>query len=334
MPKPRKVAEPLPQPEPERYTIGIDLGGTNVKFGLVSREGRIVRRARIPTNAQTGPKRALRRIALMIRHLAKDCEVSAIGIGAAGLIEHKQGVIRIPPNLPGWDQTPVKEVIEKATGIPAYVGNDVNACVLGEFLFGAGIGKQNIFCITLGTGVGGGIITNGRLVIGANHSAGEVGHTVIFPDGQMCRCGNRGCLECYVGAEYIVQRTIARVRTAGPKQKARSLIRRYSGNRLETITPKLISRAAAKGDSLALDIVDEVGYYVGLGIINVVHLLDPELIVIGGGMTGFGKPLMDAVRRTVDERLMKFPERRLEIVFSKLGDDAGVLGASQLANYL
>jgi glucokinase len=333
MPKPRKAAEPV-QPEPERYTVGVDLGGTNVKLGLVNREGRIVKRARIPTNAQAGPKRALRRIALVVRHLAREVEVSAIGIGAAGLIDHKQGVIRIPPNLPGWDQTPVKETIEKATGITTYVGNDVNAWALGELLFGAGIGKQNIFCMTLGTGVGGGVIANGRLVIGANHCAGEVGHTVIFPDGQMCRCGNRGCLECYVGAEYIVQRTIARVRTTGPKQKARSLIRRYAGNRLDTITPKLISRAAARGDSLALDIVDEVGYYTGLGIINVAHLLDPELIIIGGGLTGFGKPLMDAIRRTVDQRLMKFPERRLEVVFSKLGDDAGVLGSSQLASYL
>jgi glucokinase len=313
-----------------QYTIGIDLGGTNIKFGLVSADGRIVKRARIPTLAGAGPKRALRRIVGVLRRLSRDHDIACVGVGAAGLIDHENGVIRVPPNLPGWDGAPVKDTIEKALDIPCHVTNDVNACVLGELLFGAGVGKRDIFCLTLGTGVGGGLIADGKLVIGANGAAGEVGHTVIFPDGQMCRCGSRGCLECYVGADYVVQRTVARLRMQGTKLKSRSLIRRYSGNRAEAITPKLISRAAHHGDRLALEIAEEIGYYAGLGIVNVVQLLDPELIVVGGGISGFGKPLLESIRRTVDERVQEFPGRKLEVVLSKLADEAGVLGASRL----
>jgi glucokinase len=316
------------------YAVGIDLGGTNIKFGVVNSSGRIVRRAKIPTLAANGPKKALRRIIATIRKFARDYDVTQVGIGVAGLIDHKRGVIRLPPNLPGWDGTPVKETIEKATGIPTSVGNDVNACVLGEFLFGAGRGKRDVFCLTLGTGIGGGIIANGRLVIGANQSAGEVGHTTIFPDGQMCKCGSRGCLECYAGAEYIVQRAIALLRTLGPKLKSRSLIRKYTRNRLETLTTRIIARAASHGDPLALDVIRETGYHVGLGIANVIHLLDPEVIIIGGGVSGFGKPLLAAIHTTVDERIARFEGWKLEIRLSELGDDAGVLGASQLRRYV
>lgn len=313
------------------YSIGVDLGGTNIKFGLVSADGKIVKRARIPTQAQTGPKPVLRRLINVVRRLMKGYPVRSIGIGAAGLIDHEHGVIRVPPNLPGWDGTPVKEILERALGIPCAVSNDVNCCALGELRFGAGVGRSDLFCLTLGTGVGGGIIANGKLVIGANGVAGEIGHTVIFPDGQICRCGSRGCLECYVGAEYIVQRAVARLRMQGPKLKFRSLIRRYTGNRLERVTPKIISRAAQHGDECAREVIEEVGYYVGLAVSNVVQLLDPGLVVIGGGVSGFGKPLLDAIRRTVEERVIKFPGRKLSIVLSTLGDDAGVLGASQLA---
>jgi glucokinase len=319
---------------PERYAVGIDLGGTNIKFGVVSSAGKIVRRARIPTLAARGPKKALRRVIATIRRFARDYEISQVGMGVAGLIDHKRGIIRLPPNLPGWDGTAVKDIIEKAIGVSTSVGNDVNACVLGEYLFGAGRGRRDVFCLTLGTGIGGGIIANGRLIIGANHAAGEIGHTTIFPDGQMCKCGSRGCLECYAGAEYIVQRALALLRTLGPKLKSRSLIRRYTRNRPEALTTKVISRAARHGDPLALDVIRETGYYVGLGIANVIHLLDPEVVVIGGGVSGFGRPLLTAIQATVDERTPRFADWKLEIRLSELGDDAGVLGASQFRRYI
>ena len=301
---------------------------------MVSSSGRIVRRAKIPTLAAHGPKKALRRIIATIRRFGRDHDIAQVGIGVAGLIDHKRGIIRLPPNLPGWDGTPVKDIIEKAIGVSTSVGNDVNACVLGEYLFGAGKGRRDVFCLTLGTGIGGGIIANGRLVIGANQSAGEVGHTTIFPDGQMCKCGSRGCLECYAGAEYIVQRAIALLRTLGPRLKSRSLIRKYTRNRLETLTTRTIARAARAGDPLALDVIRETGYYVGLGIANVIHLLDPEVIIIGGGVSGFGKPLLAAIQTTVDERIARFEGWKLEIRLSELGDDAGVLGASQFRRYI
>jgi len=150
----------------------------------------------------------------------------------------------------------------------------------------------------------------------------------------MCKCGSRGCLECYAGAEYIVQRALALLRTLGTKLKSRSLIRRYTRNRPEALTTKVISRAAQHGDPLALDVIRETGYYVGLGIANVIHLLDPEVVVIGGGISGFGKPLLAAIQATVDERTPRFEDWKLEIRLSELGDDAGVLGASQFRRYI
>jgi glucokinase len=330
----RRAETPSASAGAERYAIGIDLGGTNIKFGVVSPAGRIVRRARIPTLAAAGPRKALRRVVAVIRNLARHHDIGQVGIGAAGLVDHRHGIIRLPPNLPGWDGTPVREIIEKATGIPTHAGNDVNACVLGEYLFGAGRGRRDIFCLTLGTGIGGGIVANGRLVIGANHAAGEIGHTTIFPDGQMCKCGSRGCLECYASAEYIVQRAVALLRTLGSKVKSRSLIRKYTRNRPETLTTKIIARAAQRGDPLAIDVVRETGYYVGLGIANVIHLLDPEVVVVGGGVSGFGKPLLTAIQATVDERIARFAGWKLEIRLTELGEDAGVLGASQFRKYI
>ncbi len=304
-----------------KASIGVDLGGTNIKFGLVTQDGKILKRLIIPTQADQGPKLVVARIIYCLNSLKQSLvQLQAVGIGSAGVIDHHQGIIHYSPNLSGWNEIPLKKWIKKEIKIPVLVGNDVNAFVLGEYCFGAAKGSKSVFGITLGTGVGGGIISNGKLLLGINHAAGEIGHTSINVSGPKCKCGNYGCLERYVGAEYIVQRYLKYNQVLSQTDKK--------------ITPEIISRAAKRGDKLAKKIIQETGSYVGVGLANVVSLIDPEIIVIGGGVSGFGKPLLDSIKKTVSERIMKFPSRKLKIVQSKLKDDAAILGASQFEKFI
>ncbi len=304
-----------------KFSIGVDLGGTNIKFGLVTQDGKILKRLSIPTQANEGPKSIVARIINCLNCLKQSCvQLQAVGIGSAGVIDHYQGIIHYSPNLYGWNEIQLKHWIEKEIKIPVLVGNDVNAFVIGEYCFGAGKGYDSVFGITLGTGVGGGIINNSKLLLGFNHAAGEVGHTSINAFGPKCRCGNTGCLERYVGAEYIVKRYLKK-NSAKPQAS-------------KNITPEIISKAAKRGDKFAKAIIKETGNYVGVGLANVVSLIDPAVIVIGGGVSGFGKPLLDSIKKTVAQRIMNFPGRKLKIVLSKLKDDAAILGASQFDKFL
>jgi len=328
--------------------IGVDIGGTNIKVGVVDSRGRIVARRWLKTLADQGPHQALERLALAIQSLRAGRKVAAIGVGIAGLVDHKNGIVRLPPNLPGWHGTPVKKTLEGLTGLKVFCANDVNAVTLGEWLYGAGRGCTHLFCLTLGTGVGGGIIANGQPLLGANHAAAELGHTTIFGDGPLCRCGGQGCLECYVGADSIVERA---------KRKLRAQMKRLTSHRnqialfndlqsekpsrlfdmvgsLTRLTTKEIGSAARAGDPLALQVVEETGFYLGLGIANLVALLDPERVVLGGGVSRMGLPLLQAVRKTVLSRVPIFSGRKLDIVLSELGSDAGVIGASRLRQWL
>ncbi len=329
----------------QSHDIGIDIGATNTKLGLVDRDGRVVARRRLLTRAEAGPAKSLERIARSVKELRGKRSVRSVGVGCAGLVDLKTGVVRVPPNLPGWHGTPVRDILAKAIGLPVRCTNDANVVTLGEWLHGAGRGCRDMFCVTLGTGVGGGAVVGGRLLLGANDAAGELGHTVIFGNGLPCRCGGRGCLERYVGAEYIVHR--ARQRLRAQKKRVRShrkqmvmfqglgiekpsVLQDFVGRGGRRLTTKEIGRAARDGDRLALELVEEVGFYVGLGLVNAVALLDPERIVIGGGVSGLGSPLVRAARRTVLRRAQVFSGRQLEIVAAELGNDAGVVGASRL----
>ena len=322
--------------------IGVDLGGTNIKFGLVTANGKILCRINIPTLAKAGPNSVIARIIETINHLrfskGHRQTVRSIGIGSAGVIDHCRGIIHYSPNLFGWKEIPLKERIEKETKISVFVGNDANAFTLGEYCFGVGIGCHSLIGITLGTGVGGGIIVDGKLLLGINHAAGEVGHTSINAFGPKCRCGNLGCLERYVGAEYIVRQTIEQLKLPkaeqGLLQAENSVILRLAKWDYKKITPEVIAQAGKKGDKLAKLKIKETGSYIGVGLANVVSLIDPEIIVIGGGVSGFGKLLLETIRKTVSSRIMNYPGRKLKIFLSKLKDDAAILGASQFERFL
>lgn len=327
------------------FDIGIDLGGTNIKMGLVDSLGRVKASRVLLTRAASGPTQALKRIGAVVEELGKRRRVASVGIGIAGLVDHAAGIVRVPPNLPGWNGTPVKRSLERLTGLPVYCANDANVVAIGEWLYGAGRGCRHLLCVTLGTGVGGGIIAGGKLFAGANDAAGEVGHAAIFADGLPCCCGHKGCVERYVGARYVEDRARKRVRAQlkrlrdhknqtslfpGMKHEGPSLMFDFAKGDTALITMREIGRAARAGDRLASALVDEVGDYLGAALANAVELLDPERIVIGGGVSGIGRPLLAAVRKSVFCRTQALPGRKLDIVFSELGIDAGIIGASRL----
>ncbi|MFO7637799.1 MAG: ROK family protein [bacterium] len=330
-------------------TIGVDIGGTNIRLGLVDSTGRVVERRRFATNAAAGSRPALERLAATVSELSSGRAIAGLGVGVAGLVDHRYGVVRVPPNLPGWHGAEVARELAERTGLPVRVTNDANVVTLGEWLYGAGENCRDLFCLTLGTGVGGGAVVAGRLVLGHNGAAGELGHTVIFGNGLPCRCGGRGCLERYVGARYVVKRARERVKAQarrltdhkcqlpmfdGVRTDKPTMLLDLCGPRLRGLTLREIGQAARAGDPLGSELVTEVGHYVGLGIVNVVALLDPARVVVGGGIAGLGAPLLKSIRRTVSRRSQLFDGRALEIVFAKLGDDAGIVGASRLAEYL
>lgn len=328
-----------------RYDIGIDLGGTNMKIGLVDGAGRVKARRVLLTHAGAGPTQALARAGAAIADLRRRRRVASVGIGIAGLVDHVAGIVRVPPNLPGWNGTPVKQILQRLTGLPVFCANDANAVALGEWLHGAGRGCRHLLCVTLGTGVGGGIIADGRLLTGANDAAGEIGHTAIFADGLPCLCGHNGCVERYVGTRYVEDRARKRVRAQlkrlkdhknqtslfpGVKAEGPSRMLELAGGDTARITMREVGRAARAGDRLALALVEEVGDYLGTALANAVELLDPERIVIGGGVSRIGRPLLKAVRQSVFRRTQALPGRKLSVVFSELGVDAGIIGASRL----
>ncbi len=292
----------------ERGRIGVDIGGTNIKIGLV-KDKKVREKKVIPTEKE--PELAILRLCQAIEEMRGG---EGVGVGCCGLIDHKEGVVRRPPNLPKWHNLPLKKILEERLGLPVVLGNDANSYALGEFYYGWGRGKRDIFVLTIGTGVGGGIIADGRLVLGGNFAAGEFGHTIIIPEGKRCPCGNRGCLERYIGQENI-----------------RMMAKRFLK---ESLDPKEVGERARSGEEKALMVVERLGYYLGLGLVNIAHLLDPELIVIGGGISKMGRVLLNATRRVVKKRLMRLEKRRLEIKISKLGPDAGILGATKFFEVL
>ena len=297
--------------------IGLDVGGTNIKAALVFGR-RVKRRVKIASGAQFGIEDSIPQIKRAIAPLRK--EAVAIGIGIAGIIDSENGVVKFSPNLKGWENVPLGKIVRREYGMRVRVLNDVNAICLGEWKYGSAKGFNNVFLFTLGTGVGGAAICDGRLLFGAHGFAGEFGHTTIDPNGPECMCGQRGHLERYAGAKYIVARALQKMK----KQKS-SLARH------DALTPEIIATAAKKGDRVASEVFAEVAYYIGIGVANILALFDPDLVIISGGIARAGRVLFDPVRKHVRQLVLGAKHRRYKILPAKLGDDAGVLGAAFFA---
>ena len=312
----------------KKYRIGVDVGGTNVKIALVDKEGSIVYSNTTPTRTEMGYEYTISNIKQAIVDLMKETKtdknsIEGIGFGFPGQIDCDAGIVRVSPNIPGWINVPIAQIIEKEFGIPTKVDNDVRCAALGELAFGAGKGCKNLVCITVGTGIGSGLIINGKLVRGADNAAGEIGHIKLqMHDGPICGCGDSGCLEAFASGPSIVAMAQEYI-LGGKSTKYRELAN-------PEITPYVVAEAAKQGDKVALKIFERMGKYIGIGLANVVNLLNPEKIVIGGGVADAGDILFEPLIATLKKRAMPIQAKSVSVVPAQLGNAAGVIGASLL----
>lgn len=310
--------------------IGIDVGGTNVKIALVDGEGKIIYSNSVPTYAQMGYEYTVNNIKQAIRDLMKETntdakEIEGIGFDFPGQVDYKTGVVKLAPNIPGWINVPIAQMIKEEFNIPTRIDNDVRCAALGELKFGAGKGCENFVCITVGTGIGSGLVINGQLVRGAANAAGEIGHIKLqMNGGPICGCGDTGCLEAFASGPSIV--AMAQEYLKGGKS---TKFREMAGADGE-ITPYIVAKAAEAGDPVAKRIFEIVGTYIGMGLVSVINLLNPEKVIIGGGVAAAGDLLLDPIRKTIKERAMVVAGNSVEIVPAELGNSAGVIGASML----
>lgn len=309
----------------KKYVIGIDLGGTKISTALSTFEGEVVKNVVVPTEAKDGEKAVIDRIIGTVKTVLTEAsistdEVEAIGIGSPGPLDAKAGTIISTPNLP-FKNYNVVQPIKDVFNVPVYLDNDANVAAIGEYMFGAGKGKENIVYFTVSTGVGGGAVLNGNIYRGNTCNALEIGHMTVAPNGPRCNCGNVGCLEAMSSGTAIGKRGLEAVST-----NVETSLRKY-----EKITSYEVFKEAEAGDQVCKDIVEEALTYLGIGVANAVSIFDPEMIIIGGGVTQVGDILFNKVREVVDKRCFKNMAESCEIAPAGLGTNAGVMGAVALA---
>ena len=315
----------------ELPVLAIDLGGTKIFAAIISSKGQVMAREYCLTLADEGPEAVINRIFSAIDHLLSQrninlSQLGSISIAAAGAIDFEKELVTSSPNLPGWHDVPLRDIAKKKYKVNTFLINDASAAALGEHHFGAGQGINNLIYLTVSTGIGGGIIINGRLYSGASGSAGEIGHTTIDVNGPRCDCGNIGCLEVLASGTAVAKEAIRRIRQGG-----RSSLIEAVGGKIENITAEEVSIAAQEGDSLASEVILKAATHLGVGLANIVNIFNPEMIIIGGGMVKMGDILLNPARRIVKERAFQLPAQAVRIVPAQLGDDAGVLGAAAFA---
>lgn len=301
--------------------VAVDLGGTHIRSALIDEKGEMLARAERETLAQEGPEPVIGRIEACIRDVARGTE--AISIAAPGPLNPWKGIIHQAPNLPGWREVPLSDILHRTFKVPIHLNNDANLAALAEHRFGAGQGVNDLIYLTISTGIGGGIISQGRLLLGAKGLAAEVGHMVLEPEGPPCGCGGWGHLESLASGPAIARRAVEEM-----EKGTETCITRLVKGELGKVTAKVVAQAAQEGDPLANSIFKEAGFYIGLGIANLLHILNPELIIIGGGVSKAGDLLFDPIRATVQARAMPSYQEGLKIVPAALGDDVGLLGAA------
>jgi glucokinase len=305
---------------------GIDIGGTKIALALGTTEGELISRRRFPTRAEIGPTHILERVFQEIEDMLCEtrAELAGAGIGCAGPLDLERGLVMSPPNLPGWDEFPLAELVQERLRVPVLLDNDANAAALGEYERGAGRGLHDMVYMTISTGIGGGVIVGGKLIRGTAGGAGEVGHLTVLPSGPECGCGARGCLETLCSGTAIARR--ARELIA---QGAMSLMSSMVVDPRE-VTAETVAIAAQRGDTLAREIWDESIYYLSIGVGNIISVLAPEAIIIGGGVSSSGERLLGPLRRMVAERVHMLPIEKIKIVRAALGEDSGLHGALAL----
>lgn len=293
------------------YAIGIDLGATFVKMGIVDNKGNVYSRRKVETLSSSDKIFLIDSIVNNVKNIIEESgPVLGIGIGVPGPVDSKRGIVHYFPNIKGWKEVPLKAILEKRLSLSVALDNDVNAMTLGEFVFGAGKTSRNIVCLTLGTGVGGGIIIDGELYRGGSMTAGEIGHMPINETGPVCNCGGIACLERYIGNRYILERA-----------------KKIFGS---SITLEKLSEFAGSGDKKAMAIWQDVAKKLSVVLVQVINLLNPDKIVIGGGVSKAGHFILNPLKKEITRRAMKDQASHVKIVLAKLGADAGIIGSSLL----
>src|SRR5687768_13665463 len=315
----------------ERYIIGVDLGGTNIVAGAMPLDGsREIAMRTTPTLADGGADSVVERIAAMIEEViaqtmsetgAERTDFLGVGIGSPGPLDREKGIVIVTPNL-GWKNFPLRDEIAKRVNLDATLDNDANCATLGEFWCGAAVGGRNVIGMTLGTGIGGGLILDGKLYHGSSDAAGEIGHTTIDSTGRRCKCGNYGCLEAYTSGPAIAER--AREVLAGDEV---SILASMVDGDLSRITAQTVFEASKRGDAVALEVVRDTAHFLGVGISNLINIFNPDTFVIAGGVTQAGDLLFDPLRAEVRRRAFKSAVEACRIVPGALPLSAGVVGA-------
>ncbi|MEW6573125.1 MAG: ROK family protein [Bacillota bacterium] len=307
------------------FVVGVDLGGTKIYTALATVDGEVRSEIKVPTLAAEGYERVLKRIAETVAEVKRLAGFPGkplrIGLGAPGPLDVKKGVVHVAPNL-GWRDVPLKASLEQLLGVPVFLENDANLAAWGEFIYGAGKDVSEMVYITVSTGIGGGLVIGGKIYRGSSYGAGEVGHITVFPDGPECHCGNRGCLEALASGTAVAR-------------EARKLIAHGAGRVIlsmadgkpEAITAKTVSFAAAQGDAEAQELLDSAARWLGVGVAAVLNLLNPEMVVLGGGMMKSASLFWETLSNEVRRRSLPSSFQAARLVTAALGGRSGVLGA-------
>jgi glucokinase len=314
-----------------QYYLGIDLGGTNISAGVVDAAGKVITKHAVPLGKPKTRLEVIDNICAAAQDTLKRAgmtveQIKGMGIATPGTLDIPTGVVVKASNLPDWENVALRDTLQRRLGIPTVLENDANAAAWGEYWIGVGRDVRSMVMLTLGTGIGGGVILDGKIWHGFKDAAAELGHTTIDHRGRKCACGNIGCLEAYASAESTVRRFIEAARSGKETNLARTV-----AERPEEVTSKLIYEEALKGDVLCRQTMTETGYYLGVGIVSILHFLNPQMVVLTGGMIGAGAMLLDPAMQVVEERALARAREDVQIVFARLGSDAGFIGAAGCA---
>jgi glucokinase len=320
------------------FFVGVDVGGTNIKIGVVDDLGRTLVYRRIPTDAPAGPEQGARRMGETVREMIAEAGltlpyVARVGLGTPGTMDVASGQLIHPHNLPGWHDFPIRDRVCQHSGLPVTYANDANAAAYGEFWVGSGREFNSLVLLTLGTGIGCGIIVGDTIIVGEHYHGAESGHMIIDyrDDARMCGCGQSGHLEAYASATAVVKRTLEAL-AAGRKSSIDARLDKGA-----SVTPLVVAEEAAAGDALAIEIVMETAKYMGVGIVSLMHTIDPDGVLLGGAMTfgghasDLGRRFLARVQEEVKRRALPVPAIETKIDFAALGADAGYIGAAGMA---
>jgi glucokinase len=312
--------------------LAVDIGGTKIMTALFTSDGEIMAREATPTLAEESATAVIERLCRAIDAILQNnnlvmAGVAGIGVACAGGIDSTNGVIVTPsPNIRNLVNVPLADILRERYEVNAFIVNDASAAALGEHRYGAGRGVKDLVLFTLGTGIGGGIIADGRLYLGARGGAAEFGHMTVAADGPICGCGNTGCLEMLASGRAVERDAIHHLQ----KGEKSSLLGMVDGE-IENVTAEQVGAAARNGEPLALEVLARAAYYLGIGMVNVVNIFNPEMVVCGGGMAELGDLLIGPGRRMVNERAFSISSQAVRIVTAQLGNEAGVYGAAAFA---